>query len=118
MADAFYKSITISRQMGSGGSYIGYIAAKELGFMYLDREILHEASIHLGVDSGLLEHQEERSSGIHENIIRMFLFGTLEAAYVPSMKRSVYDKDLFHFLFLNAGTPLVQDGGNSKSYVA
>ena len=96
MAEASYKSITISRQMGSGGTYIGYLAAKELGFKYLDREILHEASKHLGVDSGLLEHQEEKSSGILENIIRRFSFGTPEAAYVPPVKISVYDKDLFH----------------------
>jgi cytidylate kinase len=95
MADAFYKSITISRQMGSGGFYIGYLAAKELGFKYLDREILYEASTYLGMDSGLLEHQEERSSGILENIIRMFSFGTLETAYVPPTKRPIYDKDLF-----------------------
>lgn len=94
MANSPYKSIAISRQMGSGGSYISYLAAKELGFKYLDREILHEASIHLGVDSGMLEHQEERSSGILENIISMFSFGTPEA-YVPPVKRSIYDKDLF-----------------------
>ena len=81
--------------MESGGFYIGYLAAKELGFKYLDREILYEASTYLGMDSGLLEHQEERSLGILENIIRMFSFGTLETAYVPPTKRPIYDKDLF-----------------------
>ena len=95
MAVLPYKSITISRQMGSGGFYIGYLAAKELGFKYLDREILYEASTYLGMDSGLLEHQEEKSSGMLENIIRMFSSGTPEAAYAPPVKRTIYDKDLF-----------------------
>jgi cytidylate kinase len=94
MADSPYKSITISRLMGSGGSYIGYLAAKELGFKYLDREILYEASTYLGMDSGALEQQEGKSSGIIKNIIRMFSFGTPEA-YVPPVRTSVYDKDLF-----------------------
>jgi cytidylate kinase len=95
MADAFYKAITISRQMGSGGTYIGYTIAKELGLKYLDREILQEASNRLGVDSSLLAHQEERSSGILENIMKMFVFGVPEAAYAPPAMRPVYDKDLF-----------------------
>jgi cytidylate kinase len=94
MAHSPYASIAISRQMGSGGSYIGYLAAKELGFKYLDREILHEASTYFGVDSRILKHQEEKSSGILENILTMFSFGTPEA-YVPPTTRPVYDKDLF-----------------------
>ena len=81
--------------MGSGGTYIGYMAAKELGFKYLDREILHEASVQLGVDSGLLAHQEEKSSGILENVMKMFSFGTPEATYTPPVMRPVYDQDLF-----------------------
>jgi cytidylate kinase len=80
--------------MGSGGSYIGYLAAKELGFKYMDREILYEASTYLGMDSELLEQQEGKSSGIIENIIKMFSFGTPES-YAPPVRTSIYDKDLF-----------------------
>lgn len=90
-----YKSIVISRLMGSGGSYIGYLAAKELGFRYLDREILREASDRLGVDTGTLGHQEERSAGIIENLLRSFSSGVPETAFVPPMGRSVYEGDLF-----------------------
>jgi len=90
-----YKSIVVSRQMGSGGTYVGYMAAKELGLQYLDREILHEASLRLGMDSGSLAHHEERSSGVFENIIKMFSFGTPEVTYTPPVTRPVYDRDLF-----------------------
>ncbi len=89
-----YKSIAISRQIGSGGSYIGYLAAKELGYKYLDREILREASTCLGTDLKLLEQQEEKSSGIIKNILRVFSLGAPDS-YVPPVNRPVYDKDLF-----------------------
>jgi len=90
-----YKSIVISRLMGSGGSYIGYLAAKELGFRYLDREILREASEHLGVETAIVERTEERSAGIIENLLRSFSSGVPETAFVPPMGRSIYEKDVF-----------------------
>jgi len=42
--------VAISRQMASGGSYIGYLLAKKLNFKYVDREILREAAKNLGTD--------------------------------------------------------------------
>lgn len=90
-----FKSIVISRLMGSGGSYIGYLAAKELRFRYLDREILREASDRLGLDTALVEQAEERSAGIIENLLRSFSSGVPETAFVPPMGRSVYERDLF-----------------------
>ncbi len=32
------NAIAISRQLGSGGSYIGYSVAKELGFKFIDKD--------------------------------------------------------------------------------
>ena len=88
-------AITISKQMGSGGSYIGYLVAKELGFKYVDREILRRAAEHLGTDARLLEEHDERSCGLIDNLVRSFFFGTPETAYVPPVGRPVYDRDLF-----------------------
>jgi len=88
-------AITISRQVGSGGSYIGYLVAKELGFKYLDREILRQAAERLGTAEEVLELLEERSAGLIENIVRGFSFGTMEAAYMPPLIQPVYSRDLF-----------------------
>jgi cytidylate kinase len=88
-------AITISKQMGSGGSYIGYLVAKKLGFKYVDREILRKAAEYLGTDARLLEDHDERSCGFIDNLIRSFSFGTPETAYVPPVWPPVYDKDLF-----------------------
>ena len=87
-------SIAISRQIGSGGTYIGYLAAKRLGFQYVDREILREAARQLEVDVGALEGLDQRSSSLVEQLIRAFTFGTPDARNAP-LRKPIYEKDLF-----------------------
>jgi cytidylate kinase len=90
------SAITISRQTGSGGTNIGYLAAKELGFRYLDREILQQAAKETGTDPQMLEKFDSRSVPLIERIINSFCFGTPEVPGVPSFKKPIYDKDLFN----------------------
>jgi len=81
--------------MGSGGSYIGYLVAKELGFKYVDHDILRQAAEYLGTDTGALEHLDEKSPGFFEAMLRGFSYGALEAAYVPPLMQPIYGRDLF-----------------------
>jgi hypothetical protein len=82
--------------MGSGGTYIGYLLAKELGFKYIDREILRQASAQLHTGTDWLEQYDERSSGLLSNLLRVFSIGTLESASVSPILQPVYDRDLFN----------------------
>ena len=95
MKDKTHSAITISRQMGSGGTYIGYLLAKELGYKYIDREILRQAAKHLKTDATWLENYDERSSGLLANILRGFSLGTPETTSVSPLSRPVYDRELF-----------------------
>jgi cytidylate kinase len=52
--------ITISRQLGSGGSYIGQRLAARLGILYLDREILYHAAQELKIPEADLNSRDER----------------------------------------------------------
>jgi CMP/dCMP kinase len=52
--------ITISRQLGSGGAYIGQQLAKKLNIVYLDREIIRLAAKKLSVLEDELESRDER----------------------------------------------------------
>jgi cytidylate kinase len=88
-------AITIARQMGSGGTYVGYLLAKELGFKYVDREILLEAGKRLGTDAGWLERFDGKSSGLLATILRGFCYGPPETAYVPPFRMPVYDRELY-----------------------
>ncbi len=87
--------ITIARQFGSGGSFIGKTLAERLGFRYFDREILRQAAGILGAEESALSEREETLSGFLENVIRPFIVGSPEAAYVPPPMHAVYDRDLF-----------------------
>ena len=89
------KSITMSRQTGSGGTYVGYLVAKQLGFRYLDREILQQAAKETGLEPQMLEKFDSRSVPLLERIINAFCYGTPEIPGVPSFKKPIYDKDLF-----------------------
>ncbi len=95
MKEKPYNIITVSRQMGSGGTYIAYLAAKELGFKYLDREILRQAANKLGIEPGMLEQYDGRSASLMENIVQSFCFGTPEMSFPPPLGKPVYNKDLF-----------------------
>ena len=87
--------ITISRQISSGGAYIGHMLARKLGYKFVEREILHAAAKELDVDISELSKLDERHTSFVENLVKSFVFGTPEAAYVPPSRRPVYDQDLF-----------------------
>ena len=70
MKEERHVAITISRQMGSGGAYIGHLIAKELGFQYFDREILRQAAEHFATDVKLLEDMGEKSPALSKPLSR------------------------------------------------
>jgi cytidylate kinase len=87
--------ITISRQISSGGAYIGHLLARKLGYKFVEREILYTAAKNLDVDISQLSKLDEHHTSFVENLIKSFVFGTPEAAYVPPSRRPVYDQELF-----------------------
>lgn len=52
--------ITISRQLGSGGAYIGKQIARNLNIFFADREIISKAAKHLSTLEENLESREEK----------------------------------------------------------
>jgi len=62
-------TITISRQMGAGGSYIGQVIAKRLGLKYVDREVLHLAAQEFGCDEETIAARSERVTSFWERVL-------------------------------------------------
>jgi len=87
--------VTISRQIGSGGAFIGQQVARRLGIRYLDREIVREAARILKEDEVALAGREERITGLLENFFLVMAIGTPETGYFPPPLRPLYDQDLF-----------------------
>ena len=90
-------TITISRQLGCGGTYIGQLIATRLGLKYVDREVLHLAAEEFGCDTETVAAREERISSFWERILSGLTFGTPEAPYTPPPIRSLAfsDRELF-----------------------
>src|SRR2546421_3917944 len=89
------KTITISRQMGTGGSYIGQVMATHLGFKYVDREVLHVAAQEFGCDDEAIASRAERVSSFWERVLGGLTFGTPDSHYNPPPLRTFSDKQLF-----------------------
>jgi cytidylate kinase len=81
--------ITVSRQLGSGGSELGQRLAGRLGFAYLDRQILQQAARELGMSEAELAHREER--------IQNFWIRTMEA----------FSSSCFEYMISSAPLPRV-----------
>jgi cytidylate kinase len=89
------KTITISRQLGCGGSYVGQLIATRLGLKYVDREVLHLAAREFGCSEETVAARQERVASFWERILGGLTFGTPEAPYTPPPLRNFTDEELF-----------------------
>ena len=88
-------TITISRQMGAGGSYLGQVIAKRLGLKYIDREVLHLAAQEFGCDEETIAARSERVTSFWERVLGGLAFGVPEAKYNPPPLGNFSDRELF-----------------------
>ena len=86
------KSIAISRQQGSGGSYIGRAVADRLGFRYFDREMLRIVAEYLREHSSTKD--EPSGSSWFDRLGPLFAIGSLEAGYVPPSPTVLYESEI------------------------
>lgn len=61
--------ITIGRQYGSGGRFIGTKLAEELGIAFYDQELITKASEETGLSASILENYDERKEGFFTGVI-------------------------------------------------
>lgn len=76
--------ITMNRQVGSGGKYLGSKLAERLKFLYLDKEIIKGAAKALQINVENLESSDEKHIPIWKSALSYSAFGSFE--YVPPME--------------------------------
>ncbi|HMF55180.1 MAG TPA: cytidylate kinase-like family protein [Pyrinomonadaceae bacterium] len=91
-------TITISRQLGSGGSYVGQLIARKLNLKYVDREVLQLAAKEFGCDERTVAARAERVSSFWERILGGLTFGAPESHYAPPPLPNFSDRELFEKL--------------------
>lgn len=81
--------ITITRQVGSWGDYIGVNVAKTLNFRYTDRQIIIEAVEKEGITEGVLERMERvgyaQSMEDQKSLFRRIIDSLLGTSRVPTI---------------------------------
>ncbi len=97
-------TVTLGRQLGCGGSYLGQRIAEALQIRCLDREIISKAAQNLQVDEADVLHREERGVSFWERMLRGITTGPPEALYHTPVTLSVSDRDL-----LDAETKVMQE---------
>lgn len=71
--------ITIGREFGSGGKYIGEQLAKRLNIKFYDKELLKEVAERENVDISLLEKTDETNKGSFWYAMAMSSFSTSDS---------------------------------------
>ncbi len=84
--------ITISRQLGSGGGYIGQQLANTLGVFFADREIISQAAERLRVREKEVANNEERSV-FWRSLMESYAMNT--DSFLPTQLIIPIDKELF-----------------------
>lgn len=84
--------ITISRQLGSGGSYIGQQLANSLGVFFADREIISQAAERLRVREKEVATNEERSL-FWRSLMESYAMNA--DSFLPTQLVIPIDKELF-----------------------
>ncbi len=87
--------VTISRQIGAGGAYVGQALSRRLGVRYVDREILQQAAALLGREEGDLEPLEERAASMWDRMATILSLGAPEAPFVPPPLATIGEDELF-----------------------
>lgn len=88
-------TVTLARQLGCGGSFLGQLLAEKLQIRCLDREIISQTAQQLALDEEELAEREERVSSFWERMLRGISVSTPEAPYVPQPPPTVTDRDLY-----------------------
>jgi len=79
--------ITISRELGCGGAYIGQQIAKKLNMYYADHEIVARAAEQFSANIVDVASQDERVEPLWKSL--WSYYGTAPNVYIPSLKKYI-----------------------------
>jgi CMP/dCMP kinase len=86
--------ISISRQLGSGGAYVGQQLASKLQVAYIDREIINKTAKQLQVSENQIESRDERRTPLWRSILTSSAYIS-PAVYLPPPISEPSDKELY-----------------------
>lgn len=86
--------ITISRELGSGGAYIGKLLADFFKIAYVDREIIIQAAQKLQLVEDELQSRDENVTSFWKSFLQLSSY-TIQDVYLPPQMYIPSDAELF-----------------------
>jgi len=87
--------LTVSRQLGSGGAYLGQRIAVRTGAIYADREILRQAAAQLGMPENELAGRDETVTPFWQTLLQGYALGIPEMGYQPPVQLPPTDREFY-----------------------
>lgn len=85
--------VTISRQYGSGGRFIGKLLADELGIPFYDKEIIAQASENSGFAQEFIKNNEQKMRGISSFAFTPSVFGANMVSNFENIESRIYSSE-------------------------
>jgi cytidylate kinase len=85
------RIVTISHTTAAGGDSVGRSVAHQLGFRYIDEQIVEAAAAKHGLDTGLVADAERRTSFLTRFLEEMGRLPALEVSGAGEVNVQVYD---------------------------
>ena len=96
MADNGPYVVTISRQLGSGGAYVGQRLATKLKIGYFDREIISRAAVELNLPETELVPRDEKMTARWQTILTSVVYSAPAAYPPPFVQYYPSDREIYH----------------------
>lgn len=110
--------ITIARQYGSGGCYIGQKLSEKLGIPLIDKELLEMASIESGISQSLFNLADEK---VRRGFLDKLRGDTYENVKLPTEDNFQSDRNLFNYQAMILRRMVLNDSfiviGRAASYI-
>ena len=94
MTKALPYVIAISRQLGSGGAYLGQRLAQRLNALYLDHELVRQAAQELKISEEYLKARDEKVTSNWQSVLRSLAYSN-SWSYAPPPLDILNDEDLY-----------------------
>jgi cytidylate kinase len=94
MTEASPFVVAISRQIGSGGAYLGKRLATRLNVLYLDREIVSQAAKELKMSAEALESRDEKLTPAWQSLLESYAY-VASGPYIPPPLNMPTDRELY-----------------------
>lgn len=89
------RVITVGRELGCGGAWLGQHIATRLGLRYIDNEVLRLTADSFAMTEADLQGREEKVDSFWDRLACGFTYGAPELPYLPPEIAIVSDSDLF-----------------------